>query len=240
MSKMRFRTSLFPVLFATCLMGFAVSPAVANFKHNPTALYGNEILFSVFRNGSEVGSHSVSILQQGSTITVNSAFDLQIKFLFLTAYEFRYTSVGTWEEGRMVEFASQVNDDGERFEITALPYSSGLKITGPEGTQDIASPVYPTTHWNAAVVNEKQVLNTLTGLINNVQINATAREEVETELGPVQATRYEYSGDLMTTVWYDDSGRWVKMKFKGRDGSDIEYLCRKCQGHQELTKTHDQ
>ena len=44
------------------------------------------------------------------------------------------------------------------------------------------------------------------------------------------ATRYAYTGDLDNEVWYDDVGRWVKMRFKGRDGSTIDYVCRRCQG----------
>ena len=44
------------------------------------------------------------------------------------------------------------------------------------------------------------------------------------------ATRYAYSGDLKADVWYDDAGRWVKLRFRGRDGSVIEYVCRRCQG----------
>jgi hypothetical protein len=35
---------------------------------------------------------------------------------------------------------------------------------------------------------------------------------------------------LNTEVWYDDLGRWVKMRFNGPDGSAIEYVCRRCQG----------
>jgi geranylgeranyl diphosphate synthase type II len=57
-----------------------------------------------------------------------------------------------------------------------------------------------------------------------------AREYVATERGQVPATYYRYTGDLLAELWYDDDGRWVKMRFKGRDGSMIEYVCRRCQG----------
>ena len=55
-------------------------------------------------------------------------------------------------------------------------------------------------------------------------------ETVMTENGPVTATRYRYSGELETEVWYDDAGRWVKLRFKGREGTPIAYKCRRCQG----------
>jgi len=33
-----------------------------------------------------------------------------------------------------------------------------------------------------------------------------------------------------TEVWYDDWGRWVKMQFASRDGTKIDYVCKRCQG----------
>ena len=37
-----------------------------------------------------------------------------------------------------------------------------------------------------------------------------------------------YQGHLHLDAWYDISGRWMGMRFKGRDGSTIEYRCRNC------------
>ena len=226
-------------ILTASLFALATSPSVATHRAEPTELYGTSLLFDVYRNGAEVGSHSVSIDQEGSMTRISSVFDLEISFLFFTAYTFRYKSQGTWDDHRLVAFVSNVDDDGDRFEVKATQMASGLEISGPEGNETIAGHIFPTTHWNFEVVEEKRVLNSLTGKINDVQISAIEREDVETELGKVPATRYDYSGDLETTVWYDDSGRWVKMKFKGRDGSDIEYKCRRCQGGPTQANTND-
>ena len=91
------------------------------------------------------------------------------------------------------------------------------------------SPLFPTNHWNAGVLGQTRVLNTLTGKINNVSILSKGIETVSTENGPIKATRYVYSGDLDNEVWYDDLGRWVKMRFKASDGSTINYVCKSCQ-----------
>ena len=81
------------------------------------------------------------------------------------------------------------------------------------------------------MLGQKRVLNTLTGNVNNVTLVAKGREAIATERGDVVATRYAYTGDLVDTeVWYDDAGRWVKLRFMGRDGTPIEYACRRCQG----------
>ena len=83
---------------------------------------------------------------------------------------------------------------------------------------EIPAPILPTDHWNAAVLGNTRVLNTLTGIVNDVRINKLGRTEVATEVGQVSATHYAYTGDLQTEVWYDDAGSWVKMRFKGNDG----------------------
>ena len=44
----------------------------------------------------------------------------------------------------------------------------------------------------------------------------------------IDATLYRYTGDLDTEVWYDDEGRWVRMRFKAKDGSVITYQCEVC------------
>jgi len=229
----------FTLLLSGLTHGFSVNPARAEQSvADPAFLYGGEIQFDVTRNGNKVGFHSVRFDQEGSSFAVRSQFQLEIRFLFLSAFRYHYESNEFWENGRLVRLNSTVDDDGDKFEIKAEYQPSGLQISGPGGGVASARPLYPTTHWNAAVINEHSVLNTLTGQINKVRIRPTSQEEIETEQGPVWATRYAYSGDLDTEVWYDADGRWVKMKFKGRDGSDIEYVCRRCQGGNEGKSDH--
>ena len=63
-----------------------------------------------------------------------------------------------------------------------------------------------------------------------MRIDTVGKEPIMTERGEVMATKYLFSGELENTVWYDGAGRWVKMKFEGRDGIPITYNCRRCQG----------
>ena len=89
----------------------------------------------------------------------------------------------------------------------------------------------PTNHWNNTVLGHVRVLNTLTGNVNKVKLVPKGQEMIFTERGDVSANRYAYTGDLEDTeVWYDELGRWVKLRFLGRDGTPVEYVCQKCLG----------
>lgn len=189
-----------------------------------------EIDFDVMRNGNRVGYHEVTFERNGNDCTVRSRFHLEVGLLFITAYRFNYESVGHWRDGQLSGLQARVDDNGARSEIEAVRNGDKMVIRNGRQVVSASLPLYPTTHWNPGVIGQSRVLNTLTGKVDRVSLEPVDREPVETERGKIMATRYQYTGDLSTDVWYDDLNRWVKMRFKGKDGSTIEYVCRKCQG----------
>ena len=193
-------------------------------------LYDSDIDFDVFRNGKKSGYHRVRFERSGDILTTVTEFRLQIDILFFTAYRYSYRSEDRWQDGGLAHLKAEVNDDGNMFSLEAIREGVRMRIRGSDKSYMAEAPLFPTNHWNSAVLDQTQVLNTLTGEINAVRIEPRERESVPTERGPVAATRYAYTGELNTEVWYDDTGRWIKMRFKGKDGSNIDYVCRRCQG----------
>ena len=197
---------------------------------DPIKLYGEEIYFDVFRKGDKVGSHIVKFSRDNGSTIARISFNIEIDFLFLTAYQFKYLSEAKWVKGQLDYLKVSVDDDGEEFELIANRKDQMINVIGTNETFSTPIPIYPTNHWNSGVLNETLVLNTLTGLLNKVSIVAQDNENIPTEKGIIKAMRYTYSGDLNNEVWYDDEGRWVKLRFKASDGSIIEYVCKRCQG----------
>ena len=226
---------IFPCLCAVILCNFILllytqkAPNASSEKY-PFSLYGNEIKFDVFREGKKVGFHHVKFSKQNTNLLVKSEFKIKIDFLFLTAFSFYYKCDAIWKDGYLTKINILVNDDGEKFSFEAIKKKNQMFMVGANEPLIADLPLFPTNHWNAQVLDKKTLLNTLTGEINNVLISPFSKEKVMTENGQVLATRYVYSGDLDTEVWYDTKGRWVKMEFKGRDDSTISYKCVKCQG----------
>ena len=177
--------------------------------------YGPTIAFDVERNGKKIGTHTVTFEREGKQLTVMSNTRMKVRFLFITAYKFSYASEEIWKSGQLVQLTNSVNDGGEKSSSTYQP--------------DNAPGLYPTNHWNPAVLTQTVLFNTITGNENKVTISKGDLELVETGTGPREATRYTYSGDLTdVSSWYDNKERWVALQFKGRDGSTIRYVCREC------------
>ncbi len=195
---------------------------------NPFELYGDKIIFDVFREGKRVGTQTVRFRGSPKDVFVTSKFNLKIDILFINAYSFEYSSKANWKDGTLHDLSVLVDDNGEKFSLEAKKRSKYLTVSNDQESFQVPLPIYPTNHWNAGVLGQNKVLNTLTGELNNVEIIEKGYEMIETRQGKVKAMRYAYTGDLETEIWYDDEKRWVGMEFVGSDGSLIKYLCQKC------------
>jgi len=238
-----FSIALFAVLAAVALPAVAAEPAQDSGVPvvgpppadkipvvDPIALYGDEILFDVYRKGQKVGEQSMYFSRNATgDLFVQVRFRLAIDVLFFTAYTYEYEASEIWRDNKMIALTSHVDDDGKVAKTSARLEDDVFKIDGPRGTVLASSWVFPTNHWHRGQVESTVILNTLTGSLAHVRIERRGVEKVPTDRGDVDAEHFVYTGDLRDTdVWYDAAGRWVKMTFKAKDKSTIEFRCRKC------------
>ena len=196
---------------------------------DPFLLYGGKITFDVYRGGHKVGAHRVDFEREGMQLRMNAQMDLRINILFFTAYSFSYRSQETWEDGRLLAVSADVNDNGKQASVSAALEGGAFRIVGARGTSEIESWTFPTNHWHHGQVGAATLLNTITGRLARVETKSLGMDTVETAAGPMSAEQFEYTGELRDTrVWYDANGRWIKMSFKAKDGSWIEYRCTSC------------
>ena len=203
-------------------------PAYSELK--PIDEYDDKIGFDVIRNGEVVGQHVTTFSREGSDLVVESKMDLEITFLSVPVYSFNYRSLEKWSDGVLSHLDVDIKDGADQTKISSLLNAEGLTIIAPSGTFRVRGPIISTNHWNADVLRQSRVLNTLTGEINQVKLINKGEERIPVKDSYVLATRYDYSGELTdTSVWYDARGRWSKLEFKARDGSTVEYICNTCE-----------
>ena len=225
--------SLHTNAMAAILGAFLASATPASAKvvslADPFALYGEQIVFDVKRNGTRVGTLTVTFKKSpDQSVKVGVALELAVKFLGMTVYRYDYRSDAIWRDGLLVQLSSKQNDDGEINEVRVVSSEDGLRVEGPKGVVVASANLFPTNHWNPGVIGSRQVIDTLNGSLAEVTITNEGRETITAQGKAISATRFVYRGDVNPTVWYDDRGRWVKFKFVAKDGSEVEYECRKC------------
>ncbi|WOF72645.1 DUF6134 family protein [Parvibaculaceae bacterium PLY_AMNH_Bact1] len=235
------RLPLTPLALAACLSAFSVPPHAAastpDMTEQARALYGDSIAFDIYRNNARIGSHNVTFSDEADGLKVTSSFEMEIGLLFVKLFELQYQSEALWEDGKLVALSATTNRNGDISEVEASATDNALKIDGPNGPQTATMGIYPTNHWNSGVIGSTQLMNTITGKVNDVRLVPLGTERVATNAGMVEATRYKYEGAIQNEVWYDADGRWVAMQFPGDDGSLIELRCRQCVATASLEAT---
>ena len=186
--------------------------------------------FDIYREGKQIGTHTIIRRSLDDRLVVEARSRISIKLLGIELYRFRYNTREVWDGHGLLQLVASVDDDGEQSSIEGR--RTGDHFVWSDGRTEFshAMPVYPTNHWNAGVLEQNAVLNTLTGKINSVTILDEGRETLEYAGSSQPALRYRYDGELQLVSWYDSQGRWLAMRFTTDDGSTIEYRCRNCTG----------
>ena len=213
---------------ASGLLAVSVASFAGKVAADPFDLYGDSIKFEVLRNGKPVGFHTTRFVRDGNGLEVRSEMSLKVPVFLMFSYQMEYRANERWHDGVLIALDVDVARGGKEYRIDGRREGEIFSWSGPAGPRSEPLPLMPTSHWNGAVINASRALNTLTGNINYVSILREDLETVQTGNGPREAYRYVYEGDLETKVWYDDAGRWVKLRFEASDGSIIEYRCREC------------
>jgi hypothetical protein len=195
----------------------------------PDNIYGARLGFDVLRNGDRVGTHDTYFSVDKGQVTVQSETRIKIKVLFVTAYSFNYESQSVWCNGTMTGFSAYLNDNGKKQAVKAAQVGAQYDVSGKAGDTRVEGPLHVNEHWNRGVLRDGRVMNAVNGRLVSVKVTDLGDDMVEVKGGKLPARHYRYSGELETDVWYDRTGRWVKMRFvTKKDKSVIEYFCTTC------------
>jgi len=196
---------------------------------DPLALYGNEAIYDIYRRGEKIGQHTVAFSRDaGGDLIVQAKMNLRVNLLILT-YTFDYSSMEIWRGKQVVSMAAITNDNGKITKTMARLEDGVFKIEG-RANVEASTWVFPTNHWNRGQVENEVLLNPLNSRVVDVNITNRGFGPVQVGDATIEAEHFAYTGELRDIdSWYDRAGRWVKMRFKAKDGSHIEYICRTCQ-----------
>ncbi len=218
-----------PYFLGYLLLFFIATPSYGAENVAPWELYPKGLTFDVTRNGDRVGRHTVAFQRTGKDkFQVNAVMAVTVTLLSIPVYRYRYISETEWQDGQMTHLMAEQDDDGDVSRVRAVRQDQTWTIIGPGVRVQSQNQLYPTNHWHSGVIAQTEVLDTLTGKITDVTITPGEVERIDAQGRSVTATPYRYTGDIKAKVWYDNAGRWVKMKFEAGEGSQMEYYCVEC------------
>ena len=186
--------------------------------------YGDVIKFNVLREGKPFGSHAVSFSKSSDGMLVaKTAVSLKAGLGPMTLFRYQLDASETWLNGQLQKVSGSVNDDGKKRSVTATRKGNALNVSGSDFKGVAPAGIVPASHWNYAQTKSGKLLSTEDGEIIEVKVVNKGRENVKVGNQTIEANRYLMDSALDVELWYDDTGRWVKLAFEAR-GQKIEYV----------------
>lgn len=180
--------------------------------------------FTVTRNGSPVGRHEMLFRNEPDGLKVDIRTNVAVKVAFITAYRFEHEGHEIWQGGRLTRLWSKTNDDGTNHLLDVSAAGPALSVMADGKPTETAQVSIPASLWNEGLLTQKTLLNTLDGSRMAIGVSDLGVEPVTVKGATIPARHYAVTGDLQRELWYDADNVLVKVRFKAKDGSDIEYL----------------
>jgi len=202
-----------------------------------------DLAFDVLRGGNPIGSHRIGFRNEGEDLVVDVSIELEVTFLFVTAYRYSHRNRESWRDGRLRHIRTATDDNGRSFSLEGRGTGPGLRIKvahdgsqgdavgegdagGEDGSAAAVLPpgLLPSSFWHAELVHQDRLLNTQDGRVMQVRFEHGGRERIPGDGGTILARRYACRGDLELDLWRDEEDRLARLQFRaGLDNSVIDY-----------------
>lgn len=182
--------------------------------------------FRVLLDGDEVGTHSfrVSDDMQGGEREVRSEARFAVRFLFVNAYRYAHEARERWQGDCLTRIEARTDDNGDNLAVRGERRDAGFTVEGPKGREQLADCVMSFAYWNPRMLQQKRLLNSQTGLWQEVRIEPRGTETLTVRGTPTSTRRYALRGeDLQIDLWYAGADDWVQLESRVAGGRTLRY-----------------
>ena len=179
-------------------------------------------VFEVTRDGKPIGTQTVTLKQDGDTLTVTTESAIAVKLLGIVVYRMHQVLTDVYRDKQYVALVAETKDpDGLRAGKIAR---EGNHWTGKLGKQsrdfecDCRS---SSTMWHRANLEGTRMIEASEADLRTVTIEDKGMEMMDLPEGSVQTHHYAVKGGIEREVWYDPAGNLVSATQIGSDGSLI-------------------
>jgi len=183
-------------------------------------------VFQVTRDGKPIGTQTVTVKQDGETVTVTTESQIAVKMLGIVVYRLHQVLTDTYRNGELVALSTETKDpDGLR---TGSITRSGNRWTGKNGKQGRdfeCACTTSSTMFHRDGLKGPQMIEITKGAARDIVIEDRGTEMLDLPEGRIETRHFAVTGEIEREVWYDPAGNLVAARQEGSDGSDIrQYL----------------
>jgi hypothetical protein len=209
-----YRRPLLAALFLMPSITFVGSAEACQPPESPAAFIINHETYG------DIGTHVLTFSCEGEKLIVDTNVDVEVKILFVTAYQRQAHYREVWQGDRLIAYEARTNDDGDHYLTTARVDGDEMVIDGVEKGVRVPLDTVPSHPWNVDVIDRSLVFGQRDGRIRSVHVEASETEAVMIGDKTIMAQKYIVGGDLERELLYGPDGAWLQWRLE-RGGKAI-------------------
>jgi len=180
--------------------------------------------FKVFLDDSPIGYHHYDIKRHGDTYQVSSKAEFNVKFLFLSVYDYFHENLEIWQDQCLNSLNSSTNDNGEVVFVNVIEDNNVLKIETPTGVVETTECLSSFAYWNPELLNTKLLLNAQTGELVDIDFKNIGKELITLGDQSIESELYQLKGkDIEINLWYSSEKEWLVLESITEGGYVLRY-----------------
>ncbi|MCR9212214.1 MAG: DUF6134 family protein [Proteobacteria bacterium] len=167
---------------------------------------------SVFYKGDKIGQVHLTTVHNEKGELEELKANASVSFLGLEVYGFTQNLHEKWEAGDLQTMDGKTDDNGTAHDITLNRGAEDFQAT--YNNKDLTLPLnaFPTSPWHYEITQNTLLFNIVDFDLLNVTINSSP-DTIEINGKSVEATKFEFKGDWVATLWFDADKNFVKGEY---------------------------
>ena len=186
----------------------------------------NLIVFDIYRNNKNIGTHIFKFIRKDNQIEVDSEINFEIKKLGVVLYRYHVKGKEVYKNGQLVKFNSKTKQNGKEKYVNLELKEGKFVIDGSSYKGETSIDYLLGTWWNHSIVKAKAQISAVSGRIIHQNVKFLGKETIKIGEKEYKTLRFNFSSSderlskdkkLNTDVWYDENTlNWIKASFKKR------------------------
>ncbi len=169
--------------------------------------------FKVSLGDKEIGRQTFTVERRGDRSTVTIAADFDVRYVALSFYRYRHRNTEVWRGGCLQSMQAVTDDNGEKLTVDGTRVPGGFEVKATKATLLLPECIMSFAYWDPEFLKQNRLLNSQTGLFEEVRISRVGSERISVRRQPIDATRYKLQGKAIDIdLWYAAGGQWVRLE----------------------------
>ena len=184
----------------------------------------DEVKFDVIRKNKVIGSHEITFTEKNNVLLVKTNINVEVKVMFISAYEFSHQSTETWINGNFTKIVAHTDFEDEReYFINGQDNNDSFLASGMDGELELDKNILPSNFWNINILKQKEIFDTQKGVVRTIDVEDLGYEEIKVNKKNIKCNKFIFNASRNSkdkgpfpeyTLWYNENNELMKFQFK--------------------------